>query len=199
MKPARKTSSNRAPQEKENAPLSIDYNHILRLCLKYWPWLAGGVILGVLGGYFYALAQTPIYSATSTIDVQSKEANVPGMANIGQTDTSSTDLLKTKEQLLQTRDLLQRVVKSDHLNEDPDFLPKGVTPPVSEDTATDMLAGSVTIRIRPLTRLIDITVEHPSPKMAQILADRLAQESVTQQFDQHVESTSILSDYLQTK
>ena len=197
MNPPRKTSSSRGSQEKEIAPRSLDYDHLSRLCLKYWRWLAGGIVAGVLAGLFYAASQTSIYSAKATIRVEAKESSMPNVSNVDQPDTHSGDQLKTFEQLLQMKNLVERVVKSERLNEDPAFLPGGVTPPISEEAAARILAKDVLIRIRPQTRLIDITVEHHSPKMAQLLANRLAQESILQEFDQKAGSASALSDYLQ--
>ena len=181
---SRKTSSSRGSKEKEPAPLSIDYVYLSRLCLKYWQWLAGAIVGGAVAGFVYASFQIPIYAAQSTIFVQAKDVNAPAVGEIGQMDDKSADLLKTFEQLLQTRNLVDRVVKSERLNENQEFMPKGITAPVTESTASDMLAGDVTIRIRQPTRLIDITVRHPSAKMAQLLANRLAHESILQEFDQ---------------
>ena len=196
MNSSRKTTSSRGPREKESAPLSLDYDHITRLCLKYWMWLVGAVVAGAVGGLLYAESQTSIYEAVSSIVVKAKDTDVPNVGDSAQ-DTQSADLLKTTEQLLQTKDLVTRVVKSEHLNENPDFLPPGITPPVSEDEAAGILAGDVSIHIRPLTRLIDITVDHHNPEMAKLLADRLAEASIMQQFAQRAESAGVLSDYLQ--
>src|ERR1700683_1352798 len=196
MNAPRKTSSSRGPREKESAaPLALDYDHLTRLFLKYWMWLLGAFLVGVIGGLIYAESQTAIYEAVSTIVVKAKDTDVPNVGDSG--SDQSADLLKTTEQLLQTKDLVIRVVRSEHLNENPDFLPPGMTPPVSEDTAAGILAGDVAIRIRPLTRLIDITVDHHFPEMAKLLADRLAEASIMQQFDQRAESAGVLSDYLQ--
>jgi polysaccharide biosynthesis transport protein len=197
MPPPRKTSSSRRSEEKENAPLSLDYDYLLRLCLRYWPWLVGGVVVGGLAGFLYTAFQIPIYGAKAALFVPAKDSSVPNVGEVGQSDTHSGDMLNTYVQLLQTKDLVERVVKSEHLNENPEFLPKGVTPPVSEETAAGMLTSERTIRIRPTYRLIDITVEHPSPQMAQLLANRLAQEAVLQEFDQKTASAGVLSNYLE--
>jgi len=196
MNPPRKTSSSRGSQEKEAAPLSLDYDHLWRLCLKYWKWLVGGIATGVLAGLLYAATQTSIYAARATIFVPAKDAAVPSVENTGQTDVTSGDMIKTYEQLLQTKDLPERVVKNEHLNENPEFLPEGITPPISEEYAAGILAGKITIKIRPFTRLIDITVEHRSPKMAQLLANWLAEESISQEFDQNAGGATTLSNYL---
>ena len=120
---------------------------------------------------------------------------MPSVSDTGQTDFSG-DMIKTFEQLLQTKDLSARVVKSEHLNENPEFLTEDITPPIAEEIATGMLEGDVKISIRLGTRLIDITVEHHSPKMAQLLVNRLAEESISQEFDQNAGSATTLSNYL---
>ena len=195
MNPPRKTSSSRSSQERDAAPLSIDYDHLSRLCLKHWKWLVGGVVAGGLIGLVVTLFQTPVYLAMSSIEVPAKDTEVAGGVGVNPTDFSG-DMIKTFEARLQTKALSERVVKSEHLNENLEFLPDGVTPPVQEETAAGMLHHNVKINIRPLTRLIDIKVEHHSPQMAQKLANWLAQAAVTQEFEQHTGSSADLSETL---
>ena len=175
--------------------MSLDYDHLMRLCLKYWKWLVAAVVIGFVGGYLYAASQTAIYEAFATIQVKPKDADVPNAGDTGVTG-ESPDALKTFEQLLETKDLAQRVVKAEHLNENQEFLAGYATAPVSEDAATTLLETFSDIRIRPMTRLIDITVDHPSPKMAKFLADQMADESIMQQFDQRTGNAGVLSDYM---
>jgi succinoglycan biosynthesis transport protein ExoP len=198
MSSTRKASSSRGSQEKETAsPISIDYDHFLRLCLKHWLLLIAILVAGIIIGFLHAMSQVTIYSARATIVVQAKDTKVEGSSDVGEPDTKSGDLIKTFEQLLQTKDLVARVVKNEHLNENAEFLPPTSPPPVSEEFAMDLLSGMINIQIRPLTRLIDITVEHHSPQMAQFLANKLAEESILQEFDQRAGSARVLSDYLQ--
>ncbi len=196
MNQPRKSSSSRgASQQKEAAPLQLDYSHLSRLCLKYWKWLVGGVALGFVGGYFYAASQTPIYLAQSSILVNTKGNGAVG--SVGQADGIGDDMIKTYEQILQTKDLAARVVKNQHLEDNPEFLPPGVQGPVSPETATAMLASATKIQIRLGTRLIDISVESASNRMAQLLANELAKESVNQYIEQHGKQGDVLGDYLQ--
>ena len=196
MNPPRKSQSSRGSQEKEAPGLTLDYDHLLRLCLKYWKWLIGAVVVGFVGGYFYAASQTAIYEAVSTINVTGKDSSVP---NAGDQSAvlENPELLKTFEQLLETKDLAERVVRAEHLNENPEFLAPYKVAPVPEDVATTMLDGDLSIRIRLGTKLIDITVDHPSPKMAKFLADKLAEQAVLQRIDERIESASHSADELQ--
>jgi capsular exopolysaccharide synthesis family protein len=196
MNAPRKAAPSRSSPEKDAPGLIIDYHQIWRLCIKYWKWLAGAVVFGAVVGLLVALAQTKVYAAHSTIEVAPNLENSSLPTNLMATDRSD-NMLKTVEQLLQTRDLPARVVRAEKLNENAQFLPDGVDVPVSEDYATACLNGMIDIRIRPLTRLIDITVEHHSPQMAKVLADDLAREAVLQASDQGSSGASVLADSLQ--
>lgn len=175
--------------------MSLDYEHLMRLCLKYWMWLTAAVVVGFVGGYLYALSQTAIYETHSEIVVNGKDSSVPSVG--GDADGQSPELLKTLEQMLQTKDLAERVVHAEHLNENAEFIAGKWNPPISESAATDLLSNEVTIRVVPLTHLIDITVDHPSPKMAKFLADKLAEQSILQRIQVHTSGASVLSTYLQ--
>ncbi|HEV3271494.1 MAG TPA: polysaccharide biosynthesis tyrosine autokinase [Candidatus Methylacidiphilales bacterium] len=199
MNSPRKTPSSRASQEKELAPLSLDYEHLGRLALKHWKWLAGGVVGGAVAGLLYAAAQTPAYAATATIVVSERDPNLQGAENASVTDDTSGEMIETKVQLLQTKDLPEEVVKKEHLNENPDFLPSDAPPPVSEDVAAGILMGDATIRKAPLTRVIDITVEHRLPEMAEFLANKLAEQSVLQELEQKTKGARDLATYYQTE
>ncbi len=174
--------------------MSLDYEHLLRLCLKYWMWLAGAVVVGFVGGYLYALSQTAIYETYSQIVVNGKDSSMTSVGS--EAEGPSPEVLKTLEQMLQTKDLPDRVVRAEHLNENAEFLAPTWKPPVAEEAATALLANEVSIRVVPLTHLIDITVDHPSAKMAKFLADRLAEQSILQRIQVHSSGAGVLSTYL---
>jgi polysaccharide biosynthesis transport protein len=193
MNPPRKSPSSRNNnQDKDTAPFTLDYDHLLRLCLKYWKWLAAGIAAGALIGYIVTLFQTPIYAAMATIEVPAKDTALTG-ADVGSADYTGSEIA-TYVQLLQTKELPAQVVKSLKLDQDSNFVPDA---PISEDAAAGILKGEVNIRNRPLTRLIDITVEHPSPDMAEKLANQMAQEAITQQFVRANTVATTASDELQ--
>ena len=196
MNPPRKSPPSRNNPEKDAAPFTLDYDHLLRLCTKYWKWLVAAAAAGALIGYAVTLFQTPIYAARAAIVLPAKDMTLPG-SDIGTTGFASAEMIATYVQLLQTKALPEQVVKSLKLNEDPEFLTDSTPPPVSENTATAMLAGEVSIRNRPLTQWIDITVEHPSSDMAAKLANQMAKEAITQQFEQAKEGAGSASEDLQ--
>jgi len=134
MNPPRKSPPSRNNPEKDAAPFTLDYDHLLRLCTKYWKWLVAAAAAGALIGYAVTLFQTPIYAARAAIVLPAKDMTLPG-SDIGTTGFASAEMIATYVQLLQTKALPEQVVKSLKLNEDPEFLTDSTPPPVSEDTA----------------------------------------------------------------
>ena len=180
MNATRRSHSSRSSHEKEAPGLVIDYQQIGRLCLKYWKWLAVLVVLGAVAGLLTALSEMTIYQAKASIVVAPTATVHEGndiIADNPMVASSGDSMMKTFEQLLQTRALIERVVRNEKLTENREFLPAHAPPPVSEDYAVAVLASHTTIRQRLGTRIIDITVEHHLPEVAKYLADKLAHES----------------------
>jgi capsular exopolysaccharide synthesis family protein len=199
MNAPRRKSSSRSSQETEAPAIVIDYKQMGRLCVRYWKWLAAAIVLGAVAGLLTALSEVTIYAAKASIVVQgvSSDHDSEVVAPNLMVSNGSDTMMKTFEQLLQTRGLIERVVRNEKLNENPKFLPPQTVAPVSFDDAVAMLAGETDIRQRPSTRLIDITVEHHSPEMAKFLADKLARESILQASDQTSSGAGIEADQLQ--
>lgn len=197
MNPPSKSTTSRKNGPANHSAITLDYNELLRICLKYWWIIAACLAIGVVASTYYAKSQISIYSSQATILVPDKAPKIPSLNDGVTTDAKSGDLLKTYEQLLQTRDLSLRVVKALHLESDPEFL--GGPTPVSEETATDMLTNRRTIRIHPSTRLIDITVEHHSPKVAEMLADEFARQAIQQDVDRSTQGAVDFSQQLDTQ
>jgi succinoglycan biosynthesis transport protein ExoP len=197
MSSARKTSSSRSTPAPESTPVALDYSHLLRLLGKHWKWVAGATFLGAVVGFISAAVQTPAYESVATIVVEEKNDVLPNTTLNTSSDTRSDNALKTYEQMLQTKSLPSQVVATEHLNENTNFLPRDVQPPIPEEFATDMLAHMMSVRIRPGTRLIDITVDHRVPFMAQTLANKLAEQAVLQEIAEKSSGNRELSDSLQ--
>ncbi len=199
MNPPKRTPQSRpAPAPKEEGGLVLDYAHLARLCLKHWKWLAGSVILGAIAGMLYGMSQMTIYSATSTILVEGQNM-APGFETVKTGKALGVDLIPTYVELLQNRELADRVVRKNKLNENPDFFGPDTAVPASEDYAGALLSNLTDVRRRPLTTLIDITVEHHDPKMAKLLADEMAQAAIEQARDETGTGVNALADSFQNE
>lgn len=158
-----------------------DYVHI------FWErkWIiVTTLIIAVTLTYIYNSRQIPIYEASARIQVDSDRMKVINIEDV-QSYTGDTAYLNTQIKILESRPLAERVVKVLELAKNPEFLPGATT---DADFAGALQACMAIKQVRE-TRLIDITVAHPVPKIAALVADAVAQEFIKQNLERKLQTT----------
>jgi capsular exopolysaccharide synthesis family protein len=164
-----------------------------------WHWIALGLILGVLGALYYLSKAPKLYESTSTILVKQQTASVMAKKDQDEEiDLKSTEALNTVAQRIKRPDLLAAVAARKDVRElpgliatPPNWIPewagkwlgkKGGDKPavVAADGVpkAEILGPKIgdwtTVAVRRNTRLLDITVSHPSPAVSAALANAIA-------------------------
>jgi polysaccharide biosynthesis transport protein len=122
-----------------------------------------------------------VYSAQTVIQIEGEEQKVVKIEGVRSEDLKSLEALKTFEQKVTSPEVLLRVIHHPELRNDPTFLPE--VKQKSDNKLQEALAKHIDTKLRRGTRLIDITVNHPSPVMAQRIAELLVQEFVRWNFE----------------
>jgi capsular exopolysaccharide synthesis family protein len=176
---------NNLPDPSLTAVPSINIRVITTLILRKL-WLIALCFFAVLAlAIAYILTATPKFESIAVLEVEKQQqelykANDKDAAN----DAAPSDdvELKTIEQDLQLDSLFERVATNPAVVADPNFLPglkfTGDKPPATRDIAAK-LKGLTTIKLRKGTRLIDVSVLHPDPATAQLLATTLVNEFIS--------------------
>ena len=138
---------------------------------------AGGLVLAFL----YTLFTPRLYSAQTVIQIEGEEQKVVKIDGVQSEDLKSLEALKTFEQKVTSPEVLLRVIHHPELRNDPTFLPE--VKQKSDIRLQKALARHIDTKLRRGTRLIDITVNHRSPVMAQRIAELLVQEFVRWNFE----------------
>lgn len=163
--------------------------------LLRWHWIALGLVLGLLGGFYYLSKAPKMYHATSTLFVKQGTSNVitDGRSQDPELDLRSTDALNTVAARIKTADLLTAVAQEPAVLKLEGLLPPKVNwfpewshqwlggppkepakPSQLDSSLLGQIIGSWTsVSVRKGTRLLDITVEHPVPEIASMLADTI--------------------------
>ncbi|MBA3974107.1 MAG: hypothetical protein C0504_07815 [Candidatus Solibacter sp.] len=184
--------------------------------LDYWRLLRrrkGTVIIGAAAGLLMGVAvtlpQTPIYKASTSLEIQSLNQNFMNMQNVQQTMESSgwdgmMDI-QTQIKIIQSESLVERVLAAMNNGKAPAAekaqdagrvstwrralnLPE----PKAEETrgsALDMAAESVTARNTGQTRIVEISVESTDPKVAAEFANKLTTEYMDQAMEARWQSS----------
>jgi len=181
----------------------IDLRKYFRILRKrLWHILL--ITLIVLGAVtFYTLRLPRIYKATATVQIETRAPRVLGreVEEISELGTGSywtnKEYYETQYKVIKSRDVASRVVKKLKLNSDMEFLYplemmkdssfRGKT--VSVKDAAKRLQAMVLVEPVKDSRLVQISIEHPNPSKAQLLANEIAEEYIDYNLEVVLEST----------
>jgi polysaccharide biosynthesis transport protein len=145
---------------------------------KSWV-IAAALAISVLLTWLYLVRTPNIYQSRAVIEVHESEPNVINIKEPFALDFKDLESIKTIEQKLNNRLLLQRIIEKHQLDKNSEWLPRG-TAISSSHQYQDALGEMIHVKLRRGTRLIDIVVNHPDPIFAQKLAAWVADEFVSQ-------------------
>lgn len=179
----------------------FDINEIWRIVAKWW-WLITGIAVAcLLAAIVISLMITPLYRATTTIEVNPEGVQVVGK-QIGDVQPSSGNergFLNTQVGLLKSRSLAERVARSTNLANN-DVLFEQDTPRQSrEAAAAGLVQGSVTITPVRDSSLISIAIEGPNAELAARLSNAYADNFIQSNMERRYEATSYARNFLQQR
>lgn len=190
----------------ESRSRAKSFNRLVPALLGRWYWIALGLILGSLAALYYLSKAPKYYTATTTVAITAPERSMMGGGRTQneEFDTTTVEGLNTIAARLGRVELLTRVAAR------PDVLNlRGIMPPtvdwrpswwiqwtggqaeLAKPAATDargipqaalagLIGSSMEVNVRQKTRLLDISVTHPEPEVARVLADAIATEYVAE-------------------
>ena len=165
--------------------------------LGRWHWIVFGLILGVLGGFYYMSKAPKSYMTRSTLLIKQGTSTVMSSRDqVDEMDYRTLEAMNTVAERISRPELLQKVASRPEIRSLPGLMPKEVTwlPEwadkwfAKKDKAEESggvpspasLGGAIsswtTISVRRGTRLLDISVAHQSPEVAKALADAIVIE-----------------------
>ncbi len=172
----------------------IDFKSVLHVLLEKAWLVALCLLLGVLITAWQIKKAPRLYAATATFQVDSDENRVVKVEKVQQEDTRGPEMLKTIEQTLKARPVMERVLLTNNLAEDPEFASPLHVP--SKDAMVGQLVGMTDVRLRRGTRLIDVTVVHTSPRIVEKVANSVVKQFIRTNVDRYLETASIAHQFL---
>jgi succinoglycan biosynthesis transport protein ExoP len=174
----------------------FDFRRLWNLILSRW-WIialvVGFIMLATIG---YLLTATKIYESRAVLQVQQQEQQVVNIDGVREDNPSTLDYVNSVVQALTSRNLLMRVVNANNLRKNEGFAPER-SKPYSDVELADLLEEKVTVKLRRLTRLVEITVQDPDPELARNLAASFVKEFLRENFAQKMSVTQVANDFLQ--
>ena len=161
-------------------------------------WLILLIIAVGVGGIWAWLRQQPsIYASTATILVERAEPRVIKMERVENEKPESEEFVFTAAQMLKSEELMLRAAKALSLNEHFDLdWRKSDGSKFTLDEVARILGDRVEIKLRRLTRLIDVTAEDSDPKRAQMIAEAVATEFLKYSYEQNASLSRAAIEFL---
>ena len=181
----------------QNVSPGFDFRVFLhQLISKSWIvvlCLAAGLALA-----FSYLHRTPkLYASRAVLEVDVASENIAPVTPSRPETFQSLEQLRTIEQNLRNRSLMERVVRAADLVHAPTFLPPAEDGhPYSAESLAGVLGGMVNPVIRRGTRLIDIFVTHTDPALAQKIADTVGTEYIRQSIEKRRDAAMFAFNFL---
>lgn len=187
-----------APRRAPDVPAHTNVDFRALYCnLREKSWLIGLCLLvsGVLtAAYLYRAPK--IFASKAVLQVEQEEQNILNIQRVQSEDLQTLEFLRTVEQTLQSRALLDRVILTNQLALDPRFNVPGPGPAPTQEDLITRLARLVQVKLRKGTRLIDVQVEHTSPEICELVARSMVEQYLEQNHEHNAFSSQIANDFL---
>src|SRR5665647_1514175 len=151
------------PEETFAPKSAFDFQTIYHAILNKLWLIAIFVVIALLLAAAYLHRAPNLYSSMATLMVEQGDQKVVNIQKVQQEDLRGLEVLRTIEQVLKSRSLLERVVVANALDKDPRFAPPGAV--LSPTQLAGILDGMIDVRLRRFTRLIDVTAIHTDPQI----------------------------------
>ena len=198
----------------------IDLGALLSILWRKKIWIFVSILgFAVLGALYAFVIATPKYRATSVIVLDASGEQLLDLGAVLPSLGTDSEAINTEVEVLKSRRLLERVVNSANLLEDPEFnpslLPPGLkskiksavtgetleTPTQAEQltSAINAMLDRMSVRNVPNTYVLQVTVETEDPHKSVMLADTMAEQYILYQMDVKFEATKDASEWLTSR
>jgi capsular exopolysaccharide synthesis family protein len=190
-----------------------------RIALR-WRWLIiGSVAMALLIGVVFTLLATPLYTATTGLEISRESVRVVNMSADVQPEEQPGDMefYQTQYGLLESRSVAERVVRQLRLADNAQFFTMFGADDASEQLgsgpaarttaardsrlrkATDILLRNVSIRPTRLSRLVDISFTSPDPAFSAQVANAWARAFIDSNLERRYDATSYARTWLEQR
>ena len=193
------------PSERPDAPEYLDesssdqqadFHNLIQVLLDRIWLIAICVVVASLAAAAYVRRAPRIYVATSTVQVEQQEQKVIKVEQVMQEDLRSLEVLNTMVQKLRSRPLLEAVLETNRLEQNPLFVGPTQDPAPSRESLVSKLEKMVTTTLRRNTRLVDVAVSSTDPKLASLIANSIVGQFTSQDFELRSSSSKGASTFL---
>ena len=179
----------------------FNVNELLRIVIR-WRWLILGTVLAcVLGAVLLSLVMTPVYQASSTLEINREPVQILGGSSrdAEPMQSASPDFLATQVGLLESRSLAEQVARSLNLASNEAFAPEDLSRAERERAAASVLRGGFSVLPARNSRLVRISYEHTNPELAATIVDSYADNFINSNLERRYAANNYARKFLERR
>jgi len=185
-----------------NNSQEVHLSHYWNIIYKRWK-IALAILAVVMAGTFLAsyLSQ-PLYRSQVEIQIERENPNQMTVEDLFGIEFNDQEFMQTQYVLLKSRGLADRVIREHSLLNDADFYPPGIKgkTPAEIDKIRESMIGAVIggITVTPVrnTSLVDIAYIASTPRLAQKMAEAVADSYMRQNVENKLDAVRQASEFL---
>jgi capsular exopolysaccharide synthesis family protein len=185
-----------------NDTQEVHLSHYWNIIYKRWK-IAIAIVAVVMAGTFLAsYLSKPLYRSQVEIQIERENPNQLTVEDLFGIEINDQEFMQTQYVLLKSRGLADRVIREHSLLNDPDFYPAGVKgkSPAEIDRLRDSMTGALIggLEVVPVhgTSLVDIAYVAPTPRLAQKVAEAVADSYMRQNVENKLDAVRQASEFL---
>lgn len=172
---------------------------IFRVLSRWW-WVIGFITLATLLITFYFVSKTtPVYMASSIIEVKQQERQIFDQDSDVENFVVDSEFFNTQIELLKSDTLAGDIIDQFNLISDPEFAPTEGSRANKRNTAIGAFSNKLRVGAVGRSRLIKVSFEHTSPKMAKDIANAVTDSFVTYNLERKYNATSYARDFIEDR
>jgi succinoglycan biosynthesis transport protein ExoP len=195
--------------------LGFDLHELWRI-LNKWKWLVAGIAAAfMIAGLLWTLMVTPLYTSTVRLQIDRNAATIVEGGNVMPVEPPfDFEFLKTQYEILQSRNIAERVAAITHLASDPDFNKQAGFSLLAliggseksarrngqssqESAAVQAILGNRVVRPLAGSKLVDVSYYDLSPERAQKIAAAYGEAFIAFNLDRRFQANSYARLFLE--
>ena len=192
------------------------------LVRRRWTVLITALII-VVAGTVYTAMQTPIYRASTTVQIERESSNIVGFDDVVAAESGNRDFYETQYELLRSRNLARRVIDqlglqppapvastpgpldgfktmlAGLLGETPDPANKPEPEPPQAPNLEGRFLSSLTVEPVRNSRLVRLHYNSPDPREAALVVNTLARAYVDMNLERRFDASTYAKSFLEDR
>jgi capsular exopolysaccharide synthesis family protein len=186
-------------QTSSDQVIQLDFR-ALYYSLRERAWLVLLCFVVAGSAAFAYLKRAPrIFESRVVLQVEQEEQKLLNIEQLQTENLQTLELMKTIEQTLQNRALIERVFDTLGLAKNKKFVDPTEQPPPSREDLIKRTENMVAVKLRRGTRLIDIQVDHTDAALTAAVGNGLVREFIRLNFEQNVAASEVANEFLSTE